>query len=71
VRRALIAVLLLQAPTALAGEAFDWDRYHERQDACQARQACVAGGLAACDQLALNRLQRQCSAFGPLGQRPG
>jgi hypothetical protein len=35
VRRALIAVLLLQAPTALAGEAFDWDRYHERQDACR------------------------------------
>jgi hypothetical protein len=46
---------------------------NDRQDACrelsEAQRACAAYGLAACDQAALDRLQRQCSAFGPLGQR--
>jgi hypothetical protein len=52
---------------------FDWDRYHERQDACreldQAQRACVAGGLAACNQALVDQLRRQCSAFGPLRSR--
>jgi hypothetical protein len=55
----------------LAGEAFNWDRYHDRQDTCreldQAQRACANGWPAACDQAVLARLQRQCSAFGPLG----
>lgn len=54
----------------LAGEAFNWDRYHDRQDTCreldQAQRACANEWPAACDQAVLARLQRQCSAFGPL-----
>jgi hypothetical protein len=72
---ALSIVETHQSPAPLPpGEAFDWDRNHDRQDACreldQAQRACAAGGLAACDQALIDRLQRQCSAFGPLGQRP-
>jgi hypothetical protein len=41
---------------------------HGRQDACreldQAQRACATGGIAACDQASLDRLQRQCSALG-------
>jgi hypothetical protein len=77
----VLALVLVAAVPALADEravseaapAFDWDLYHDRQDACrelsEAQRACAAYGLAACDQAALDRLQRQCSAFGPLGQR--
>jgi hypothetical protein len=54
---ALIALMLAAAPSALAGDRpFDWDRYHDRQDACREL-----------DQALLDRLQRQCAAFGPLG----
>jgi hypothetical protein len=28
----------------------------------------IAGGLSACDQVAIRWPQRQCSTFGPLGQ---
>jgi hypothetical protein len=66
-------VLAAAAPSVLAAQSFDWDRYHERQDACrdldQAQRACATYGLAACDQAAIERLQRQCSAFGPLGDK--
>ena len=73
-RCAPIVLLLLQAPAALAADRpFDWDRYHDRQAACrelsQAQLACVTGGLAGCDQGLIERLQRQCSAFGPLGDK--
>jgi hypothetical protein len=64
---------LAPAGMVLAGEAFDWDSYHDRQDACrelsQVQLACTTGGRAACDQGLIDRLQRQCSAFGSLGQR--
>jgi hypothetical protein len=70
VRRTLIALLLLQAPAVLAADSFDSDCYHDRQDACRelqaAQLACVTGGLAGCEQGLIDRLQRQCSAFGPL-----
>jgi hypothetical protein len=60
------------AGIVLAADSFDWDRYHDRQDACreldQAQRTCAAGGLAACDKAVLDRLQRQCSAF--LGAAP-
>jgi hypothetical protein len=69
-----IVMLILTVLPARAGEAFDWDRYHDRQDACRelsgAQRACATYGLTACDQAVLDRLQRQCSAFGSLGQRP-
>jgi hypothetical protein len=49
------------------GEPFDWDRYHERQDACLEKDriaaACTQGY---CDELALRQATRACSAFGPL-----
>jgi hypothetical protein len=57
----------------LAADSFDWDRYHDRQDACtelgEAQLACATYGLVTCDQALIDRLQRQCSAFGPSGQR--
>ena len=66
-RAVLVVTLLVSASGASAGQAFDWDRHHERQDACRefdaAQWACATGGLGACDQAALDRLQRQCSAF--------
>jgi predicted RNase H-like HicB family nuclease len=72
-RALVIALAFAAAGPAHAGEAFDWDRYHDRQDACrelsQAQLACATYGLAACDQALLNQLQRQCSAFGPLRDR--
>jgi hypothetical protein len=37
-----------EAPSSGLGQAFDWDRYHGRQDACreldQAQRACVTYG---------------------------
>ena len=74
------------ASIVLAGEAFDWDRYHARQDACReadriAAQCEVERNAVFnsfvrrgppegyCDELALRRAQRACSAFGPLEER--
>jgi hypothetical protein len=43
-RAVLIVTLLVSASGAGAGQAFDGDRYHERQDACRefdaAQRAC-------------------------------
>jgi hypothetical protein len=72
---AVVATLLFAAlhyiPPA-DGETFDWDRYHARQDACRElgdpQRACATGGLGTCDRAVIDRLQRQCSAFGPLGR---
>jgi hypothetical protein len=60
-RAVLVVTLLVSASGASAGQAFDWDRYHERQDdACRefdaAQRVCATGGLGACDQAALDRL---------------
>jgi hypothetical protein len=55
---------------ALCG--FDWDRTHDRQDACreQDRIAAECGrGLEDCDELALRQATRACSAFGGSGER--
>ncbi len=71
-RAVLVVTLLVSASGASAGQAFDWDHYHERQDACRefdaAQRVCATGGLTVCDQALLEWLQRQCSAFGPLGR---
>jgi hypothetical protein len=52
---------------AHGAEAFDWDRYHERQDACLEQDriaaACTQGY---CDELALRQAQRACSPFSGL-----
>ena len=68
-----VVTFLVSASGASAGQAFDWDRYHERQDVCRefdaAQRVWVTGGLGACEQAALDRLQRQCSAVGPLRDR--
>ena len=70
---ALPAGLVLAADTVAAPRGFDWDRYHDRQDACaeldRVLLACTTSDSGKCDQAPINRLQRQCSAFGPLGQR--
>jgi hypothetical protein len=34
-RAVLVVTLLVSASDASAGQAFDWDRYHDRQDACR------------------------------------
>jgi hypothetical protein len=51
----------------LAGERpFDWDRYHERQDACAEKDRIAAQcvqGVAFCDELALRQATRACSPF--------
>ena len=70
-----LAVALAVCASALADDISeeDWNRWHDRQDACvelsQVQLACIQGGLAACDELAIKRLQRQCSAFGPTRRR--
>jgi hypothetical protein len=56
----------LAAPIVLAGEAFDWDRYHARQDACLEADRIAAQctrGIAFCDELALRQARRACSVF--------
>ncbi len=61
-RVALVVTLLLAAGSVVAGEAFDWDRYHDRQDACRelsaAQLACATYGLTA----ATSRGSSGCSA---------
>jgi hypothetical protein len=55
---------LMVAGFMLAGNQFEWNRYHDRQAACAeaerlARQ-CERGGDY-CDELALRQAQRDCS----------
>jgi hypothetical protein len=74
------------ADIVLAAEAFDWDRYDARQDACREKDRIAAQcgvernpvfnsfvrrGVPEeyCDELALRQAQRQCLAFGPLGDK--
>jgi hypothetical protein len=66
---------LVAAFPAFAGEqtvseatpAFDWDLYHDRQDACREKDRIAAQCTQGhCDELALRQAQRACSAFGPL-----
>jgi hypothetical protein len=63
--RIIIVVLALVATVpALAGEAFDWDRYHDRQDACrEADRIAAACTRGYCDELALRQARRACSPF--------
>ena len=52
------------ASVVLAAEPFDWDRYHDRQDAClEADRIAAACTQGYCDELALRQAQRACSAF--------
>jgi hypothetical protein len=54
-----------------AAEAFDWDRYHDRQDACleadRIAAACTQGHCD--DDLALRQAQRACSLFSAPAER--
>ena len=55
-----------------SGQQFDWDRYHDRQDACREKDRSAAecvGGVDYCDEPAVRQARRACSAFGPLGER--
>ena len=72
----ILALALAAAVPAFGGErtvseatpAFDWDLYHERQDACrEADRIAAARTQGHCDELALRQAQRACPAFGPLG----
>ena len=76
-KHAMIAAAIMLTSPAWAGEnpfpngrGFDWDRYHERQGACAEKdrivEACARGY---CDELSLRQATRECSAFGPLGDR--
>jgi hypothetical protein len=69
----LLVILLLAALPAQAAERpFDWDRYHTRVDACREADRIAAEcvhGVDYCDELALRQAKRDCSAFGPLGER--
>jgi hypothetical protein len=66
----LALALFAATVPALAGERFDWDRYHNRQDACREKdriaETCTRGY---CDELALRQAQRACSAFNRPGER--
>jgi hypothetical protein len=53
-------------------EPFDWDRYHERQDACLERDRIVAACVQGyCDELALRQAARACSPFSGARARNG
>jgi hypothetical protein len=55
-----LALFAATAP-ALAGEWFNWDRYHDRQDACrEADRIAAACTQGYCDELALRQAQRAC-----------
>ena len=59
-------------PGRQSGQQFDWDRYHDRQDACREKDRSAAecvGGVDYCDEPAVRQARRACSAFGPLGER--
>ena len=60
-----MALVLVMGTAANAAGRFDWDRYHDRQDACvlydQTLRECSARGD--CDETVLRLLRRQCSAF--------
>ena len=50
--------------------AGDWDRYHARQDACAEKDRIAAEcAQGYCDELRRKYADRECSAFGPLGDR--
>jgi hypothetical protein len=62
----LIFLLSHVFPVPAAERPFDWDRYHERQDACAEKDriaAACAKGLAYCGELALQQATRACSPF--------
>jgi hypothetical protein len=47
-----------------ATPAFDWDLYHDRQDACREADRLAADCTQGhCDELALRSARRACSAF--------
>ena len=66
---AIALALMLAGAPAVAGQfssdPTDWDRYHS-QDACQTYNDTLhqCSALASsCDQVLLDALQRQCSAY--------
>ena len=76
IKLVFIALALLLAVPGQAGKTsgqqFDWDRYHDRQDACREKDRIAAEcvrGVDYCDEPALRQARRACSAFGPLGER--
>jgi hypothetical protein len=68
----ILALALAAASPVLAAEPrpFDWDRYHDRQDACVEKDriaAQCAQGVPFCDELALRQATRACAPFTPFG----
>jgi len=57
-------VLVAVATPVCAGEQFDWDQYHDRQDTCrEADRIAAQCGHGYCDKLAFRQARRACSAF--------
>jgi hypothetical protein len=69
-RLALILALAATNPVLAADRPFNWDRYHDRLDACtetdRITAACARGY---CDELALRQAQRACSPFSGSQER--
>jgi len=64
-----LALMLAGVPAVAAQFSFDpddWDRYHDRQDACRTYDDTLhqcSAVASSCDQVLLDALQRQCSAY--------
>lgn len=65
---ALVSLWLVAGspPQPTSPPPFDWDRYHDRQDACREKDRllmlCTAGP-GQCDQEAINQATRRCHAW--------
>jgi hypothetical protein len=60
----LTLTLIISVSPALAGEPFNWDRYHDRRDACtEADRIAAACTRGYCDELALRQAKRACSPY--------
>jgi hypothetical protein len=74
--KVIFVLALVAAVPAFAGErtvseatpAFDWNLYHDRQDACREADRIAAQCTQGhCDDLALRQARRACSAFDRRG----
>ena len=64
-----LALMLAGVPAVAAqfsSNPEDWDRYHDHQDACWTYDDTLrqcSGVASGCDQVLVDALQRQCSAY--------
>jgi hypothetical protein len=66
------AALIFMMIQPAHSEPFDWDKYHERQDACLEQDRIAAActrGLDYCDDLALRQATRACSPVSGARER--